>query len=178
MKHIIAFGASNSKQSINKQFATYAAQQVTNVTVDILDLNDYEMPIYSIDRERANGIHALAHEFKAKISQCDGIIISFAEHNGAYTAAFKNIFDWVSRIEKSVWLEKPMLLLATSPGGRGAIGVLDIAYQRFSYTNKQVIGKFSLPSMHTNFSSEEGILDPELKATFEKLIDQFQHSLS
>jgi NAD(P)H-dependent FMN reductase len=27
-------------------------------------------------------------------------------------AAFKNIFDWMSRIDKNVWQNKPMLLMA------------------------------------------------------------------
>ena len=56
-KKIIAFGASSSKQSINKQLATFAANQFQNVSVEILDLNDYEMPIFSVDKEKENGIH-------------------------------------------------------------------------------------------------------------------------
>ena len=99
---ILAFGASNSKTSINKQFATYASNQIEKAEVILLDLNDFEMPIYSIDKEKENGIPDLAKEFKQYIKDCDGIIISFAEHNGAYTAAFKNIFDWISRIEKVI----------------------------------------------------------------------------
>ena len=63
-KKILAFGASNSKQSINRIFANYAAHQVSEAEVNLLDLNDFEMPIYGIDRERESGIPALAHDFK------------------------------------------------------------------------------------------------------------------
>jgi len=66
------------------------------------------MPIYSEDYERLSGIPKEAYDFKEIIKEADGIIISFAEHNGAYTAAFKNVFDWISRIEKVVWYNKPM----------------------------------------------------------------------
>ena len=90
-----------------------------NVQIDSIDLNDFEMPIFSIDKEKNTGIPNQAHTFKEKIRNAEGIIISFAEHNGSYSVAFKNIFDWASRIEKSMWLNKPMFLLATSPGGRG-----------------------------------------------------------
>lgn len=48
-KKIIAFGASSSKNSINKQLATYAASQFENADVEVLDLNEYEMPIFSLD---------------------------------------------------------------------------------------------------------------------------------
>ena len=94
MKKILAFGASNSRNSINKQLVTYAAGQLTDVEVLLLDLNDFEMPIYSIDREKESGIPELAQQFKQHILDADGILISFAEHNGAYTAAFKNVMDW------------------------------------------------------------------------------------
>ena len=90
-KKIIAFGASSSSTSINKKLATYAASLFENCLVEILDLNDYELPIYSTDKEQKDGIPQLAHDFYNKLGTADLIIISFAEHNGAYSAAFKNI---------------------------------------------------------------------------------------
>jgi len=176
-KKILTFGASNSKASINKQLASYAANLLEQVEVNLLDLNNFEMPIYSIDREGATGIPALAKNFKQQIQEADGILISFAEHNGAYTTAFKNIYDWMSRLEGSVWQDKPMLLMATSPGGRGGQGVLELAYNTFSYGNKQVVGSFSLPSFQQNFSTEEGIKDADLKRQLLTLIEKFQQIL-
>ena len=41
MKNILAFAGSNSKNSINKRLATYAAQQMENVDTTIIDLNDF-----------------------------------------------------------------------------------------------------------------------------------------
>ena len=92
MKKIVAFGASSSVKSINKKLATYAASLIPNSVSIIINLNDFEMPIYSIDYERENGIPKKAFRFKEILKDADGIIISFAEHNGVYTAAFKNIF--------------------------------------------------------------------------------------
>ena len=106
------------QKSINKQFASYAASLISDADSIIIDLNDFEMPIYSIDYENDKGIPEKAFKFKEIIKSADGIIISFKEHNSVYTAAFKNIFDWISRIEKIVWYNKPMLLLSTSDGSR------------------------------------------------------------
>ena len=103
IKKLLAFGASNSKNSINKQMAIWTANQIDEAEVEILDLNEFEMPIFSVDRESESGIPQLEKNFKEKIQWADGIIISFAEHNGAYSAAFKNIYDWVSRIEITVY---------------------------------------------------------------------------
>ena len=162
-KKIIAFGASSSKQSINKQLATFAANQFQNVSVEILDLNDYEMPIFSVDKEKENGIHPLAQEFYSKLGSADLIIISFAEHNGNYSTAFKNILDWTSRINAKTFQEKPMLLLATSPGVRGGSSVLEIASKRFPFQGGIVKGSFSLPSFYENFDVVNGIIHPEYK---------------
>lgn len=172
-KKIIAFGASSSKNSINKIFSNYTAHQIPDASVTLLDLNDFEMPIYSIDKERETGIPELAKSFKKEIENSDGIVISFAEHNGSYTAAFKNIFDWVSRLEGSVWDNKPMLLLATSPGGRGGKTVLESAAKSYSFMNKNEISSFSLPSFKANFDSEKGIIDSELNTNFKTTLERF-----
>jgi len=177
-KKIVAFGASSSRNSINKKFATFAANKIENAEVNVLDLNDFEMPIYSIDKERENGIPSLAHDFKNHLKNSDGIIISFAEHNGAYSAAFKNIMDWISRIEKDTWADKPMLLLATSPGGRGGKTVLDIAVTKFGFMNPgNVKAHFSLPSFNNNFSETDGILDEELKEEFHRQLKAFSEAI-
>ena len=51
MNKIIAFGASSSKNSINKKLASFVANKIADQEAVILDLNDFEMPIYSEDRQ-------------------------------------------------------------------------------------------------------------------------------
>ena len=177
MKKIIAFGASSSKKSINKILANFTAKQIEDAEVNLLDLNDFEMPIYSADYENEFGIPKQAYEFKNALSSADGIIISFAEHNGAYTAAFKNIFDWISRVEKIVWFNKPMFLLATSDGARGAITVLKMAHDRISKGGQLDIPSFSLPNFSQNFNSKLGIIDENLKIEFNSFIKSFSKNL-
>jgi chromate reductase len=176
MKKIIAFAGSNSKNSINKELATYAARQISNVEVEVLDLNDFELPLYGIDLENEEGIPDNAHTFLDKIKMSDGIVLSLAEHNGAYASVFKNLFDWMSRIDGKLWNNKPMLLMATSPGGRGGATALEIAKGRFPYMGGNILADFSLPSFGQNFS-EQGIVDDELNTKFRESINAFQKSL-
>lgn len=171
MKKIIAFGASSSKSSINKQLAIYAANEFKGATVEVLDLNDYEIPVFSVDKEKESGIPQLAHDFFSKIGSADLLVISFAEHNGAYSAAFKNIFDWSSRINAKTFQEKPTLLLSTSPGARGGSTVLEIAKNRFPFQGALVKGSFSLPSFHQNFEAEKGIINDEFKNQLDEIIN-------
>lgn len=176
MKKIIAFGASNSKASINKKLAVYAANKIEHVSVEILDLNDYVLPIYSIDYELENGIPELAKLFLDKIKNADGIVLSLAEHNGAYTVAFKNIFDWMSRVDGKLWSNVPMLLMATSPGARGAATVLKIASDRFKYMGGNIVSQFILPEFNANFK-ETGLNNLELEEAFNKALLEFKAAL-
>lgn len=168
---IIAFGASPSKNSINKKLATYAATLLENAEVEVLDLNDFQMPIFTVDIEPAIGQHELAKAFLAKIATADILVVSMAENNGNYSAAFKNIFDWCSRITGKVFQEKPMLLMATSPGARGGASVLEIAKKAFPFYGGNVKATFSLPSFDANFDVEKGeISSVELRKELQKLI--------
>jgi chromate reductase len=176
MKKIIAFAGSNSKESINKQLATYATSLVSNVDVTILDLNAFNLPLYGIDLENEKGIPDNAHKFLDIIKSTDGIILSLAEHNGAYSTAFKNIFDWMSRIDGKLWSNKPMLLMATSPGARGGASVLEIAKGRFPFMGGNIVSEFSLPIFGENFKDNK-ITNSDLNSSLLKSIETFQNNL-
>ncbi|MET2984729.1 NADPH-dependent FMN reductase [Aureibaculum conchae] len=175
-KKIIAFAGSSSKNSINKKLVALAAAHFKDIEVNLLDLNDFEVPIYGIDEENENGYPEDAIKFNELITNSDGILLSLAEHNGAYTVAFKNIFDWVSRIDKLVWKNKPMLLMSTSPGSRGGATVMEIALDKFPRMGANIIANFSLPSFNSNYS-ETGILDNQLNTEFLKSIEKFNKAL-
>jgi NAD(P)H-dependent FMN reductase len=177
MKKIMAFGASNSRNSINKKLANYAGLQMEETSAELLDLNDFDMPIYSIDIEKETGIPEAVYRFKSYIDEADGIIISFAEHNGHYTAVFKNIFDWLTRISRNVWQNKPMFLLAAAPGSRGANKVLDIAIIDMGRKGGEIVAAFSLPSIWDNFNENDGITDQSLKNAFEEQLSRFKKAL-
>lgn len=166
--NILAFAASSSRQSINKQLIRYAADILEvkhNAEVDIIDLNDFEMPIYSADRETESGIPSQAQAFYDKITAADAVVVSFAEHNGSYTAAYKNLFDWASRINAKVYQQKPALMLATSPGPGGASNVLNIATTSAPYFGIDLKASLSVAKFFDNFDSAKGVItDTEIDA--------------
>ena len=161
---VLAFAASSSRNSINKQLANYTAKQIKDAQVELLDINDYEMPLFSEDREKELGQPALAKAFYQKLGEADVIVISFAEHNGSYTAAYKNLFDWTSRIDMKLFQNKPVLMLATSPGPGGAATVLAAAQGSAPYFAADVKAAISVPSFYDNFDLENGQLTDKVLA--------------
>lgn len=172
---IISFAGSNSINSINKKLATYVAHLFENAEVEVLDLNDYEMPLFGVDIEKEIGKHALAKAFLDKIYEADILIVSLAENNGNYSVAFKNIFDWCSRINGKIFQEKPMLLMATSPGARGGAAVLEIAKNAFPRFGAIITATYSLPSFNDNFDVEKGeISNAEMDLQLKEIIKNFK----
>lgn len=168
---IVAFAASNSRQSINKQLVSYATSHLPGTETEILDLNDFELPLFSVDREVELGQPQLAKAFLQKLSESDAILISFAEHNSSYSAAYKNLFDWCSRIDTKVFQGKPMVMLSTSPGGRGGQTVLGAAVESAPRFGGEVKASLSIPSFSSNFDSNTGKLtNEELKAQLVKAV--------
>jgi NAD(P)H-dependent FMN reductase len=165
---IVAYGASTSSQSINKKLAAYAASLVDNAEVEVLDLNDFHVPMFSVDKEKEIGQADAAKVFLNKLAEADALIISFAEHNGSYAAAYKNLFDWASRIERKVFADKPVAMLATSPGPGGAKNVLAGAVASAPHFGGRVVGSLSIPSFHDHFDEQTEAL------TNAKLIEQLQ----
>jgi len=175
---VIAFAGSTSEKSINKQLVEFAASYFSEEDLEILDLNDYEMPIFCIDKEAQNGIPKEAFTFSKKMEDADLILISLAEHNGAYSAAFKNVFDWASRIpSKSVFHDKGIFLMATSPGPKGGSNVLEIAKNRFPWNGGRVLDTFSLPSFSETFEFGTGVSNETLKEELETKIEKIKLEL-
>jgi len=162
---ILAFAATSNSKSINKKLATFTANLLKNAEVEVLDLNDYELPLYSEDKQQELGKPQLARDFLDKIGACDAIVISYAEHNGSYTAAFKNLFDWCSLFGKEVYQGKKMVLLSTSTGPSGAKSVLELAINSSPFFAGDIKGTVSVPSFNENFDSDTGeITNSDIKA--------------
>ncbi|SDR79427.1 NAD(P)H-dependent FMN reductase [Polaribacter sp. KT25b] len=173
MKKILAFAGSTSSTSINKKLATFAAENLQNTSFDVIDLRDFTAPIFSEDEEK-NGFPEDVKKFTSILDNYDGFILSLAEHNGSYAAAFKNIFDWSSRIEGKIFRDKPVLLMATSPGGMGGKFVLAAAEQRFPRQGAKELITFSLPSFYDNFKDDK-IVNEDLLSLLVEQVKQFEN---
>lgn len=171
---ILVFAGSTSSKSINFQLATYASTFFEDAKKKIVNLSEMDIPLFDIDRKEADGIPDSIMNFASEISKCDFIILSLAEHNGHYAAAFKSLYDWISLIpERKVWDGKPIFLLSTSPGGRGGASVMSIALDRFPRDGAQIIENFSLPSFYENFDSEsKKITNDNLLSDFQKVTEK------
>ncbi|PWN63576.1 NADPH-dependent oxidoreductase [Chryseobacterium phosphatilyticum] len=170
---ILAFAGSTSSTSINRELVKFVLKDFPNEEINLLDLNDFTMPVFSVDLEK-KGFPDEAHRFLKVIEDCDVIICSLAEHNRSYSAAFKNVFDWASRINVKLFQNKPMLLMSTSPGGYGGGNVMNTAKTFFPQFAADIRETFSLSKFYENFDLESGIINPDMLADLKTKIENFK----
>ncbi len=164
---ILAFSGSNSSKSINQKLIRYVASIIKGHEVTVIDIRDYALPIYSQDMDEEPRPHNLL-KFIAEIKKYDAYIISSPEHNSGPPAVFKNLYDWITRTERDVFADKPMLVMATSPGARGGKTVIEYLETLFKRKGINVVSTFSLPSFEENFVV--GKLNSEYRETLQSAI--------
>src|SRR5690606_16527843 len=100
MASILAFAGSNSSTSINFKLVRHTVSLVEDHVIQLKDMAQYPFPLYSQDKQRENGFTPAMEEFKEEVAWAEGIILSVNEHNGNPSAYFKNLMDWLSRMDR------------------------------------------------------------------------------
>lgn len=167
MKKILAFAGSNHSKSINYQLVEYIASLLSDFEVKVLDIRAWDIPMYSIDMDPDMTPDKIASLIQS-IKEYDGFIIASPEHNGGTPAFFKNILDWLSRRGDKVFDKKPILLMSTSPGGKGGATNLNFLANTLPYQGATVAATFALPSFFDNYK-EGKVINEQNEMLQEKL---------
>lgn len=126
---ILAFSGSLRKDSVNKKVLHVAIEgaREAGAVVTFLDLKEYPLPLYDQDLEEAEGIPDNVKKLKAIFRQHDAFLIASPEYNSSFSAALKNLVDWVSRSESKdepaleCFKGKVAAIMSASPGALGGL---------------------------------------------------------
>ncbi len=178
MSTILAFAGSNSSTSINHQLVTYLTTQLKETSFELFKLSDMDLVIYSEDEERDNGFPTSISQIYKHIQTSEGLIISVNEHNSNPSAFFKNVLDWLSRLDRKFLESKKIFLLSTSNGARGGMSSLEVVKQMLPRFGGEIVDSYSFPSFNQNFSVEDkNISNQEIKNEILEKLYQFEASL-
>lgn len=177
MAQILAFAGSNSSKSINFKLVQHTVSFVDGHDVQVLNMANYPFPMFSVDLEAQEGYSNSLISLKNDIQRADGLVLSVNEHNSYPSAYFKNLLDWLSRVERKFLLDTKILLMSTSPGKRGGIGSLEASKAMLERFGGTVAATFSLPSFNENFDMEKGILDDQLREQHKEALQTFLSAL-
>jgi NAD(P)H-dependent FMN reductase len=89
-------------------------------SAEILDLQQYQFPIFEERLKLQKNPSTLTVQFAEKIKSADGVIIVTPEYNGGYPASLKNVIDLLT----DEWKRKPVAISTVSAGGFAGMNVI------------------------------------------------------
>lgn len=179
MKKTLLLSSSLSSKSINFELLKLVNKLIPEGEErELVSVRDYELPLYNVDIEKEPGIADNAQKFMQLAEGSDRLIMAIAEHNGSVTAAFKNLLDWLSRLNKDYRFlaDKEILLVGTSPSPYGAINALKHAKFLMECLGGVVKEIVAFPSYFNNFSqadTETVLTNQELEAGLISALNNF-----
>ena len=176
MAAILAFAGSNSSTSINYRLVQYTTSLLDDQEYRLLNMAQYPFPMYSEDDEKQTGYSNSLRELKEDIQNAEGLILSVNEHNGNPSAYFKNVLDWLSRLDRNFLAGTKIFLMSTSRGKRGAKGSFEVVQNMLPKFGGEIVASFSLPEFHENFGNE-GITDEIFKKAHAEALATFLETL-
>lgn len=155
MERILAFAGSNHANSINKRLLKEALKLIEGYEVDEVELTELDVPMYGLDLEKEKGIPQDISKLREKLDKASVLIIASPEHNSMMPAFLKNILDWLSRTGPKFLAGKKLVLLSTSPGGRGGKGNLENMANVMPHWGAEIVGVLSLGNFNDHFGDNE-----------------------
>jgi len=130
-KKVLAFAGSARNGSLNhallQHVVALAAEATPELSLTLISLADFPMPLFNEDLEAADGNPPAAIALKELMASHQGLLIASPEYNSLPTPLLLNTISWLSR--KTSATEAPLAaftgkiagVLATSPGATGGL---------------------------------------------------------
>ncbi|MEE2718726.1 MAG: NAD(P)H-dependent oxidoreductase [Planctomycetota bacterium] len=174
---ILAFSGSLRADSWNHRLVELAsnAARAEGATVDVIRLRDYPLPLFDQDHEDAHGLPEAAVELKRMFLEHDGLLVASPEYNGSYSAALKNVVDWMTRPHDGrsgldCFRGKVAGLLSCSPGQLGGIrGLPSLRHLLSSIGTMVVPHQVAVPGIHDELNESDVLRTERLQEAVDQL---------
>ena len=174
MQHIVIISSSVRTGRASNRIAAFFKNYIEEnklATVELLDLKEYNFPVFEERLKFQKDPSAKAVEFAGKVKAAAGVLIVTPEYNGGYPAALKNVIDLLT----DEWKRKPVAISTVSSGGFGGMQVItSLQYSLWKLQAWTVPALFPVPKVTESFD-EEG--KPADKAGTEKRAKTFVSEL-
>ncbi len=181
MSKILMFAGSARKASTNKQLAALVAStaQAAGAEVTLIDLKDFEMPIYDGDLEGDTGLPENAKRLKQLFVEHDGLFIASPEYNSSFSPLLKNALDWISRPhtenEQPLWAYngKVAALGSVAPGALGGLrGLVPLRMMLGNIGVTVVPNQVAISNGFTAFDDDGALKVEQQSQMLKAMIDQ------
>jgi NAD(P)H-dependent FMN reductase len=172
---LIAGSARSGALSVKLRDAARVIAESAGAETSVLDLRELALPLYDGDIEAAQGVPAGAATLRDAIREHDALVIVTPEYNGFPTPLVINAFDWLSRLKDGLaaTADKPVALLASSPGALGGLRALNylrqylqMAFQMIVVPQQQAVSR-----AHEAFAADGALADAKAAAMLSGVVN-------
>ncbi|MGB1226712.1 MAG: NADPH-dependent FMN reductase [Poseidonibacter sp.] len=152
----ILVASSNNNQKLGLKLQELAHSE--NCEVELINLVDLRLPLYSTIEEEENGIPEVVLDLATKILDLKAFIIVAPEYNGVMPPVLNNAMAWTSRATKD-WRDAfndKIVGLATHSGGGGAKGLQAMRIQ-FQHLGANILARELLTTYEKPLNEETAI---------------------
>ena len=172
---ILIVPGSARSQALSKRLARagFAAIDRAGGVGTLIDLAQFEMPLYHAELEARDGLPEAVRRLQALIAGHDALLVASPEYNGSMTPLLVNALDWCSRVDPrnpsgsglAIFADKPAGLLGSSPGALGGLRALFHLRDLLAYLGMMVIPQqLAVPRAHHAFDADGGLEDESQRA--------------
>jgi len=174
MPHIAIISASIRPDRKSHRVALYVEKYLVDnkmATSEILDLREYNFPIFDKTLKKQINPDRQTLEFAEKINSAHGVIIVTPEYNGGCPASLKNAIDLLYE----EWRHKPTGIVTVSAGHfAGNQALISLQFTLWKMKAWTVTEMFSVPKVDESYD-EKGV--PKDKEATDKLAKIFINEL-
>lgn len=183
---LLAFEGSGRKDSMNRKLLSLVADEAKKAGADVtmINLYDYDLPLYNGDLEANEGLPEKVIELKKLFGDHDGYLIASPEYNGGYSPLLKNAIDWITRpagegIPTQPFKGKTIGLMATSPGPlSGLRGLYQLNTILFGLGGTVLGDIVAVGNYGNNFNDDGSLKEENHKKAVENLGQKIVKTLS
>lgn len=155
-KIAILVASSDNNQKLGLKLQELALRE--NCEVELINLVDLNLPLYSTVEEAQNGVPKVAVDLTAKVLALKAFIVVAPEYNGVMPPVLNNATTWITRATED-WREafgEKIVALATHSGSGGAKG-LQAMRMHFGHLGANILAR-ELLTNYTKDLNEESAL--------------------
>jgi len=173
---IVPGSARSEAHSKRMARAGLAAVERAGALATLIDLADFEMPVYHADLEARTGLPEATRRLQLLVASHDALLIASPEYNGSMPPLLLNTLDWCSRSDpanpatsgRAIFADKPAALLGSSPAALGGVRALIHLRDLLGYLGMIVLPKqLTVPRAHQAFDAGGGLIDPDQRERLE-----------
>ncbi len=171
---LVAGSARRGAFSVKLRDAARRVAENAGAQTSTLDLRALSLPLYDGDIEATQGVPAGAAALREAIATHDALVIVTPEYNGFPTPLFINAFDWLSRLPDGLktTADKPVALLASSPGALGGLRAMNFLRQYLQMTFAMLVvpQQQAVSRAGDAFAADGALADPKAAATLDGVV--------